>query len=191
MVSSNDVTITDGDAGFLRAEGDGVYNIYSPAEVAALRARFVAEIDDPNHAYVIGYRKALDDVAERMPEDVQKLVDEARVQADALRTPPMREAEVLHGSELIEALADAHEAAYSQKVEPEPEWEYGYTSKWGSQACVSLGQARHMGAALRGRIAAGTEGGDLEYHGKPVRRRRAQGPGEWEPVEDEVASNGE
>lgn len=86
MVSSNDVTITEheGGEGGLRVEWEqGTVHIprilYVPQHVvAALRAHFVAEIDDPNHAYVIGYRKALDDVAERMPEDVQELVDEAR-----------------------------------------------------------------------------------------------------------------
>jgi len=49
------------------------------SEVAVLRAYFAAEreaqaLDDPNHAYTLGYRKALAEVAERVPEDVEEIV---------------------------------------------------------------------------------------------------------------------
>ena len=171
-MSSDDVTITDGDAGFLRGEGDGVYNIYSPAEVAALRAHFAAEIDDPNHAYVIGYRKALDDVAERMPEDVQALVERVEALARAHRVQARDGFRPDHAeqADLFEQIHTALEAAYSQKVEPEPEWEYG------------VRDYRSFGDGVR--VVGPTWDASLrEFYGeRPLMRRRPAG--EWEPVEE-------
>lgn len=64
---------------------------------------------------------------------------------------------------------------------PTPEWEYGYTSKWGTNPCERE-LAERRAEALRKSIASGNESGDLEYHGK-LRRRRPEVPaGPWLPV---------
>lgn len=163
MVSSDDVTITETGDGWLEvAEVGHEGAALRPAEVAALRAHFVAE---------------------RMPEDVQTLVDEARenVESAARGVPDSQAARLRAGIAddprlaLIVRLTRALEAAYSQKAEPE--WEYGvrdYRSPGDGVWVVGP----TWGASLR------------EYYWERplVRRRKA---GEWEPVEDEVANGGE
>jgi hypothetical protein len=81
----NDVTITESGSS-LRVQGLRVFELH-PAEVAALRAHFAAE---------------------RMPEDVQKLVDEA----DHLLSYSRADMGV---RVLIGQLAAALKAVYSQK----------------------------------------------------------------------------
>lgn len=67
-------------------------------------------------------------------------------------------------------------------VTEEPEWEYGYTSKWGTIAASSRADAESRAADHARGIAEHRESGDLTYHGKVVMRIAASKPGEWVPV---------
>jgi len=108
MVSSNGVTITERDDGALaiRSPGNGGSIIY-PVEVAALRARFAAE---------------------RMPEDVQALVEWARDAALALEAATeigkrsCRAGDHLNYSNHDRLLREfaALEAAYSKGADDDP-----------------------------------------------------------------------
>lgn len=92
-MSSNGVTITERENGDLWVEGPDFGNFIKPPAVAALRAYFAAE---------------------RMPEDVQALL------AKAQKFVELRG--FTQATNLVDELALALEAVYSQKVEPE--WEY-------------------------------------------------------------------
>ena len=61
------------------------------------------------------------------------------------------------------------------------EWEYGYTTKWGTYAASSKGHAEASASALRESIAGGQESGDLKHHGHIVRRIIPK-RGDWIPV---------
>ena len=89
MVSSNNVTITEYGLSLL-VRGLRVFVLH-PSEVAALRAHFAAE---------------------RMPEDVQTLVDEANAWRNE---DPATEVVSARVASLVGRLTDALEAAYSRK----------------------------------------------------------------------------
>lgn len=86
---------------------------------------------------------------------------------------------------MINAAADAILAAFpvlSRAAAPEPEWEYGYTSKWGiCRRGNNVVAAEQDASTLRRSIEMGRESGDLEHHGKVMRRARLA-PGPWEPL---------
>lgn len=65
---------------------------------------------------------------------------------------------------------------------PEPEWEFGYTSKWGiCRRGTNVVAAEQDANTLRRSIEEGRESGDLEHHGKLMRRARFA-PGPWVPL---------
>lgn len=80
------------------------------------------------------------------------------------------------------ALLDRLERAEAAAT-PATEWEYGFTSKWGVRSCGSdVVRADQDAYALRRSIETGRESGDLEFHGKVVRRvKRGEGP--WVELE--------
>jgi len=67
----------------------------------------------------------------------------------------------------------------------EPEWEYGYTSKWGTLAAASQADAETRAADYVRGITEARESGDLKHHGKLVKRIAASKAGPWMPVEQE------
>lgn len=66
----------------------------------------------------------------------------------------------------------------------EPEWEYGYTSKWGTITASSQADAESRAADHARGIADRRESGDLTYHGKVVKRIAGSKAGPWVPVEN-------
>lgn len=85
-------------------------------------------------------------------------------------------------------LLAAHDAEVRAGVAAEePEWEYGYTSKWGTIAASSQADAESRAADHTRGIAEARESGDLTYHGKLMKRIAASKPGEWVPVKQEGA----
>lgn len=90
--------------------------------------------------------------------------------------------------EIFDRWLAAHDAEVrAQVVAEEPEWEYGYTSKWGTITASSQADAESRAADHARGIAQHRESGDLKYHGKVVKRIAAPKPGEWVPVMQEGA----
>ncbi|MDH5133631.1 MULTISPECIES: hypothetical protein [unclassified Microbacterium] len=79
----------------------------------------------------------------------------------------------------------AHDAEKRAEWEAEePELEYGVTSKWGIQETPTLHGANQYASHLRRSIESGRESGDLDYHGRVMRRTKAKA-GPWMPVKQE------
>ena len=70
----------------------------------------------------------------------------------------------------------------------EAEWEYGFTSKWGVLKRRSEAGAVMDADLLRGSIRVSRESGDLEYHGKVVRRLVTR-TGPWLPIPGSEEAN--
>lgn len=86
-------------------------------------------------------------------------------------------------------LAAALRRTAVQGPQGETEWEYGYTSKWGTIAAASQEDAETRAADLVCGITEARESGDLKHHGKVVKRIAASKAGPWMPVEQEGESN--
>jgi hypothetical protein len=171
-MSGNNVKITESGPGLRVMCADGLRpHMLGRREVAALREYFAAERKGD---YFEGFEEGVKvGRAERMPEDVKALVDEAR------RIGSQFEGLIGHYAEyrpLIRALAAALEAAYSQKG-AEPEWEY--------RTLINGGDPFIHRPLTVGSISVAewfshddprTASGELT-----LERRRVAGP--WEPVE--------
>ena len=72
----------------------------------------------------------------------------------------------------------------------EVEWEYGVTTKWGVHEHPYLEGAERYAAAVRDEIERGRASGDLEYHGRVMKRTKAKA-GEWLPVNENRATDRE
>ena len=86
---------------------------------------------------------------------------------------------IAHARDDIPALLD--EVFRLRALVGEPEWEYGWETKWGPIRGFSREEAEQRAAELRESIAAGREWGDLRYHGQLLRRRYPV-YFNWEPV---------
>lgn len=83
-----------------------------------------------------------------------------------------------------ETLADAILAAGFTRQDNTTEWEWGYTTKWGTVTSGSRIEAETCAKDLRTSISSGRESGDLEYHGL-IRQRTRSVTGPWLPVPTE------
>ena len=88
---------------------------------------------------------------------------------------------------LVSGLQGERIGAARAVVAEEPEWEYGYTSKWGTITASCQADAESRAADHARGIADRRESGDLTYHGKVVKRIAAPKPGEWVLVKQEGA----
>lgn len=81
------------------------------------------------------------------------------------------------------AAHDARKRAEWEAEQGEVEWEYGVTTKWGIHEHPHLEGAERYAAAVRDEIENGRASGDLEYHGRVMKRTKAK-VGEWAPVNE-------
>ena len=117
--------------------------------------------------------------------DVRNLVERLRQIAESQRMDldsPNVAATLDDAATTLEALA-----AIGSVVAEEPEWEYGFTSKWGTIAARSEPDAERRAQDQILSIEQGRESGDLEYHGRVMKRSPESKPGPWVPVKREGA----
>jgi len=113
--------------------------------------------------------------------DLAERISKARLAAQMGREVTDADFAALRSEVEVRWIAEALEKVLPGLVE-RVEIQYGITSKWGVIWCTTQEEAEFKADRLRTDIEEKREWGDLDYHGKVMKRRIVHWDGPWEEV---------